>query len=85
MKYGDKVVCIEDYVFCGNRYNIKNKTYTLISTDSSIYPMSTDISIYAIYINSESGGYCVFSDLEFKTHFIILKEIRKQKINKINK
>ena len=82
MKIGDKLVCIK------NRYNLgriivneKNKIYNIVK-----------IKDYRIYLNSDDGVvnlyyYTVIGDsLEYyiREYFILLKEHRKQKLEKLN-
>jgi hypothetical protein len=77
MEYGDKVICIEAYTFCGNKYNIKNETYIVVS--------SPNIGRNMIAVSCEDEGHCAFSVSEFRTHFLTIKEERKLKLNKIDK
>jgi hypothetical protein len=85
MKTGDKVVCIKDYFFCGNKYNLKNKIYTVVDSRYASYISVTCENLEGEeYKLSENLAYCVFIPFEFKKHFSELIEQRKLKLEKIN-
>ena len=70
LKIGDKLICIKD-----EYHLIYNKIYTIID-------VFTDKYGYWYYrINDNKSSFGVNST--WRTYFIPLKEIRKQKLNKI--
>lgn len=92
MKIGDKVYCIKTYIDQNRRYvHLKNNFYTIYNIDNIL------TNTERVWINSEpnttSNGYLgyikigkLYSNFHyFKDHFITIKELRKQKLKKIQK
>jgi len=73
LKVGDKVICIKH---CGNDRTefIKNK----ICTVTGVFKFEYEIDYYNFSIISKTNHY------NFDDYFIALKEIRKQKLDKLN-
>ena len=82
MKYGDILICLNDYIHSGTLF-IKNEKYVI----SSLFLDSKEY--ITIRVNNNLKGYeehFVFSlnDSDFYNNFISLKEYRKMKLDKLN-
>lgn len=77
LKAGDKILCINDNV---NAYFKKGNIYTIIDVDSRYYYIDTkDNSHWGFSIEFES----FYPGDHFDKYFISIKELRKQKLNKL--
>ena len=77
MKIGDNLICIRNNInmATGEMHHIKGNKYVLID-----YDIDTEFSKY--HVRGEKAIW-KFSETSFHSHFILLKEQRKDKLKKI--
>ena len=77
MKIGDKIVCI-------NNVNCLDKGRIIDFTVNKIYTVTKIKLPFLVYIHDDFNWevYCEYPN-QFNDYFIILKELRKQKLEKI--
>lgn len=88
MKVNDTIICIKEVNFSTENQNYdfftKGKNYKIVGfvthNDTNWFPSSHSTSL--IQIKSNLGTYNFFKNI-FKEHFITIKQIRKQKLDKL--
>ena len=79
MKVGDILVFKNVQKRVYNRYYTENKHYRIIKVDENFVP-----GTICGWIIDDEGGKVYFRDDDFDSNWVFLKDIRKEKLEKLN-